>query len=466
MAFKDLFWWLEGPQKIVWTPFWWIILIAVLFSIPGFWIWWWLFVPFILMVRLQSLYLWWLGWDFWYGKQKWAVLEVVPPKEILAPLTAMEDVFSVVWTLGDRANWREVWCEGELPKFPYWFSWEIVSVEGKVHFYLRFLAEHRHLIESILYSHYPEIEITKVQDYTKNIPQNIPNEEWDFYGEDYKLGRKDFFPIKTYSKFFEPQGERISQEEKRIDPIVSLLEGMARLGPGEQAWLQIITVPLLDEEIPWRDEAKKEIAKIARRKEKSKKTILEIILDELAIMLHFMFSGKPEEYEESLEKALSPAVSDLGEREMLITPGEREILTAIEEKIKKVAYKVNIRGLYIAKRNAWKGAHGKIIRSYFPHFATANLNHFRFSTKTRTKVNFFMRERLKYYRQKRMFMNYVLRFPPLYPTLVGEANPILNAEELATIFHFPTRLTGAIAPTTERVEAKKAGPPANLPVEE
>jgi hypothetical protein len=63
-------------------------------------------------------------------------------------------------------------------------------------------------------------------------------------------------------------------------------------------------------------------------------------------------------------------------------------------------------------------------------------------------------------------MNYLRRFPPLYPNLVGEGNPVLNTEELATIFHFPTKISGITIPTVTPVEAKKAGPPPNLPVED
>jgi hypothetical protein len=42
--------------------------------------------------------------------------------------------------------------------------------------------------------------------------------------------------------------------------------------------------------------------------------------------------------------------------------------------------------------------------------------------------------------------------------------PILNTEELATIFHFPIKVTGLVAPTMTRVESKKGGPPPNLPM--
>ena len=60
----------------------------------------------------------------------------------------------------------------------------------------------------------------------------------------------------------------------------------------------------------------------------------------------------------------------------------------------------------------------------------------------------------------------VLRFPPAFPDRSASAyNPILNSEEMATLFHFPLRVSGMVGPTMGKVESKKAGPPPNLPTE-
>ena len=458
--FKDYFWWLETVYQVAIKPFYWIVLVVLVFTLPFVRVWWWLLTPIILMFPLKTLYRWWIAWDHWYKQGKWVMLEIIPPKEILTPFKAMEDVFSVMWTIYDDSNWRETWCEGQLPHYPYWASWEIVSIEGEVHFYVRLLDVHRHILESVIYSHYPEVEISEVPDYTKNIPQNIPNKEWDLYGSDFYLLKEDAYPIKTYSAFFEPSGERISKEEKRIDPIISLLEDMAILGPGEQAWLQIMTVPITDKESSWREEAKKIINKIARRPAKKSKSTIEKIGD----MASEIISG-PLSAEEARERSLSASASEEGEREMLITPGEREVISAIEEKMKKAAFKTSIRGIYVAKRDNFDNKHRKVVESYFPHFYTQNLNVLKYGAKTRTKVHYIWRNRRKYSRQRKIFRNYVERFAPLFPRLASWGTFILTAEELTTLYHFPTRITALTAPTVPRVEAKKGGPPSGLPTE-
>ncbi|MBU2540138.1 hypothetical protein KJ786_03195 [Patescibacteria group bacterium] len=465
MKFKDYFFWLEVPERVIWKPFWSLFLSAIVLLVPVINVWWWLIIPIFLVYHLQTYYLWWISWDFEYKKQKWVMLELIPPKEVLAPFSAMDDVFNVVWSIIDSANWRETWCEGELPICPYWCSWEIASIEGKVHFYVRCLAQHRNIIESVLYSHYPEVEIVETSDYTKNVPQDIPNEEWQIYAEDYILGRGNAYPIKTYSKFFEPQGEKISQEEKRIDPIASLLENLATLDPGEQFWLQIIINPAVDHEIPWKEEAKKIINKIAKRPEEKK----ESFWDMLGNMFNELFAGITGSAgvdDKGKAKSLSPAKSESTEREMIITPGEREILSGVEEKIKKAAYKTNIRAVYIAKKGSFKGPNGKIARTYFMHFAAANLNYIRFSLDTRTKIHYILRKTRERLRAKKIFRNYIKRYPYKFPVLFGEGNPILNTEELATIFHFPTKISGISSSAVAGVEAKRGGPPANLPFEE
>lgn len=454
--------WITWVRKVVWDPFWWIFLFAIILWVPFLRVWWWFFLPIMLVSQLKTLYLWWIDWDFAYAKSKWKMYEITPPKEVLTPFKAMEDVFTVIWPIWDNGNWRERWIEGELDNAPFWMSWEIASTEGSLHFYMRMLAGHKTMVESVLYSHFPEIEINEVPDYTKAVPQNIPNEEWDMYGEDYELPRPAAYPIKTYEKFFEPQGEKISAEEKRIDPMASLLEMLSKLGPGENYWFQFITIPIADVDDPWKKEGEKIIKKIAKAPTKKELTFLE----DLWYTLRMIIVGP--EKEGSGEKAtyswLDPTKGEEGEREMVLTPGERELLTEIDNKMKKAAYRVSIRGVYVAKRENWKAPHRVLARSYFSHFSTQNMNRITLVGSTRPKVHYIWRKRRAFLRARRMMRNTILRFPPLFPDR-SSITCILNAEELATIFHFPIKITGLVAPSMTRIESKKGGPPSNLPVE-
>lgn len=66
-----------------------------------------------------------------------------------------------------------------------------------------------------------------------------------------------------------------------------------------------------------------------------------------------------------------------------------------------------------------------------------------------------------------MFRNAVNRFPPLFPKrMSSDLNPILSTEEMATLYHFPLRVSGMVSPSMASIESKKAGPPPNLPISE
>ncbi len=464
MKLPSYLFWLDSVKQIVWDPFWWLILFLIILWVPFLRVWWWVFLPIMLASQLKVLYLWWIGWDYDYAKQKWVLLEITPLAEMLMPLKAMEDVFSAIWPLYDGGNFREVWCDGELNNGPYWCSWEIVSIEGKIHYYLRFLQQNRLGIESALFGNYPDLEIREVTDYVKLVPSTVPNDEWDMYGEDWDLDRPDAYPIKTYEKFFEPQGERISAEEKRMDPIISLLEAMGKLGPGEHYWMQFTTVPILDYDEPnWRKEGIKIINKLAKRKEKKEDTLM----GDLTYVAKQVIMGPEKEGSGDSAKYSWEEDEETGEERVSLTPGEREIITEIENKLKKPAFRTNIRGVYVAKRDAWKAVHKNLSRIYMGHFSTGDLNFLRFQAKTRPRVHFFMRKRRVFLRARKMLKNAIARFPPLYPDRMSDdLCPILSTEELATLYHFPFKISGMVTPTLEKVESKKAGPPANLPVDE
>ena len=55
-------------------------------------------------------------------------------------------------------------------------------------------------------------------------------------------------------------------------------------------------------------------------------------------------------------------------------------------------------------------------------------------------------------------------FPSFFPLNPRNTKFILNTEEVASLFHFPTE-AAAPAPGAPRVEAKKRGEPSELPVE-
>jgi len=155
---------------------------GIIFWIPFLRPWWWFFAPIFLSIQLRTLYLWWLAWDFTYPKEKWVMLEIIPPREVLTPIKAMEDIFTVMFnTLADTANFREIWCEGELDNTPYWMSYELISIEGAIHILARVSSKHVKMLENALYSHYPELEMHEVSDYSEVIPKNIPNDEWDMW---------------------------------------------------------------------------------------------------------------------------------------------------------------------------------------------------------------------------------------------------------------------------------------------
>ena len=425
--------------------------------------WWWIFLPLILFFPLKFFYLWWLRWDVWYKKKEWILLEIKPPAEALKPFKAMEDIITLFWGIYDSPLWRERWCEGAFPRFPYWMSFEIACIKSETHFYLRILEDWRNMVESAIYSHYPEVEISLVEDYTKNVPQNIPNEKWDLYGEDFTLLKDDVYPIKTYSMFFEERPE-VAIEEKRLDPMNSLLEALSKLQLGEQYWLQIGAIPILNQDIPIFNRGRALANKLAKRPEAKKP---KPIWQETAEIL---VTGKPAEEKKEEVGLIAP--------ELRLTAGEKEILKGVETKMEKQCFNCWIKILYLYKKDEpYSIANSRIGRGYFLHFATSHLNGIRFASEARTRIHYWLRERRLYLRKRRHFRYYCQRlpmsfpwnlegkviYPPFYPRSgLKRTAFVLNAEELATIYHFPVKV---IPSTVPRVEAKKAGPPPGLPME-
>jgi len=412
--------------------------------------WWWLPLPFILIRPLFYFWLWWRR-TLWYNNINWVLLEIKVPAEQAKTPKAMEQVLASFTAVYSGPNTRETWFDGEID---LWLSLEIVGIDGIPHFFIRCPTDKRNLIESGIYSQYPDAEIFEAEDYVENIPQGIPDGDWDFWGRTMILKKDDPYPIKTYKDFSAPQ----EKEEKIVDPVASLLEGIGKLKKGEQIWIQFLIRPMMGGEVGLKEEGEKLRDKLAKRSVE-KKAEPKPILFEAGELLVFGPSEKKEEKKE--ERDLFPP-------EMRLTPGERDIVEAIEEKISKPPFQVVTRMMYLGHKDAYFGANASILYGFFNSFGTQNLNWIGSEGKVSTKVQWFFSKRRVYARKKRMFWLYKLKLPPFpgysdfWSGKIGIS--IMNNEEIATMFHFPSRLV-APAPTMVRVESKKGEPPPELPTE-
>lgn len=134
---------------------------------------------------------WWLKWRRleYFKNRKYVLLEIKLPEDLKKPTKAMEDVFNSMYMVAiehDPGMFREIWIEGASTRFTS-FSLEIVGIDGETHFYIRIDDYLQHLVESMLYAQYPDLQITVADDYTKKVPEHIPNKEWEIEARDWVL---------------------------------------------------------------------------------------------------------------------------------------------------------------------------------------------------------------------------------------------------------------------------------------
>jgi len=422
--------------------------LSPIFSIiwPIFKTWWWVLPPVLLVKPVINLWLWQKREAAWKARE-YVLLEIRIPEDVLKPIKAMEDVFASLAILDiTPGNFREKWIEGDSDIWPS-ISFEIVGLGGETKFFIRTHKAYQDTVESAIYSHYPDVEIHKAQDYTKFIPQDMPNKEWDFDGRDFTLKKESCYPLRTYKEFEPAEGVK---EEKRMDPMAGLLEGFSKLKSGEQVWIQFLLHPAVISD--WIDEGEKIRDKLVKRTGPAPRKPM--VKEAAEILIH----GVKEKKKEEEEGGIPP--------EMKLTPGEREIVKRIEEKISKYGFDTSIRIMYFGKGDDFFKPHIQLPITYLKSFDTKNLNFFTGIGATSTKVKsvfWWMDKRRIFLRKRKMFRNYILRVRPFFPHKGKIA--VFNIEELASILHFPGRAVAA-APSVERIEARKGEAPPGLPTDQ
>jgi hypothetical protein len=406
---------------------------------------WWIVTPIVTGLFFWEAYRLFLHVRF-LDNINWVLLEIKVPKNVLKTPKAMEQIFAAAhapYSYGFHfleKHWRGL--------EEYFFSFEIVGRAGETHFYLRTPSHFRNMMESAIYGQYPEAEITEVEDYLEQLPHVLPNKELDVAGFEEILRGPDPYPIRTYPMFED------AVEERRIDTMGSFVEALSKMKGSQQFWFQLIIVPTGEE---FRKEGEEIIKKLLGLDEKKEKKggffpdfDIGISLGE-AIVAPFKHPGeaKPKKDERKTDFT-----------RFIISPSDKAITEAIQEKISKFGFETTVRFLYLERRGETRDAdkHVFLGHGYIRQFNTTNLNQLR-PDKATTSASYavrglFKKTRLRW--RKRVLYE-------RYRHFTQQAHkPILNIEELATIYHFP--ITAVSTSELEKVESKKGTPPAALPI--
>ena len=381
---------------------------------------WWL--PVVLIYFASNLWLYYQRSKF-INKMQWVMLEIKIPRELFKSPKAMEVVNNIFFQTFD-GNKLDRFFKGVIKA---WFSLEIVSLGGEIHFYIRTQKFHRNLIEAQVYSQYPTVEISEVEDYVNNVPPyGTPSSDWRIWGTEFKLSKEDSYPIKTYVDYGLDEDPK---EEFKVDPITPVIEFLGSIKPSEQVWLQILVMATLDrfskpgtwfKKQDWRKDSAALLEKLLRR--------------------------------EKLEPGQFPP---------RLSPGEEEVIKAVERSVSKIGFDCGMRAVYLAKEGSYDASRVVGLLSSVKQYGSLHLNSFKAMNRTSFDYPWQDFRGIRLEHKKRVIFDAYRRRSWFHPP--HKRTPfVLNAEELATIYHFPGQV--AATPTLQKIESKRGEPPADLPV--
>ena len=307
------------------------------------------------------------------------------------------------------------------------------------------------MVESAVYSQYPDAEITEVENYTDEFKHlRFPNDEYDIWGTEFVQDNNPAYPIKMYKEFEHMAGRPEAQFK---DPMASLMDLYGSLGRGENLWFQIIIKPI---GFDWMDRLDEEVGNILGEKKKSKNNFLnkgaDILLEGINVTAGAIV-GTPE------SETVSRDDSDEAMTMMNLKPKQQKQIEAIHDKTSKLGYDFKMRMIYLAKKDVLdkaKAVSGFV--GFMKQFKIMDLNGFKPDLdRTGTSAAYFFAKKHLEYKKNRIFNNYIER-----SMTAGRKAGLLNIEEIATVWHFPLEAV-VKAPLVQKTPGKKAEAPMSLP---
>ncbi len=382
---------------------------------------------------------------------KWVLLEIQVPRDVIKTPAAMELIFSnALYHKSIKGFWEEFMIGAPW----LWFSLEIVSIDGRVHFYIRTPSRIRDLVETQVYAQYPQAKVIEAEDYVWNVPQYKKDGDWNMWGCEFTKMKDDAQPIKTYKQVEEMKSG--TKEEFKIDPITPIIEFLGSLPKGQQLWIQIVV----------RQSIKKYHSHTGK---------------------HVGFVEHAEEHMKEMLKIYTKYGKGAGQGGIdtfeVRAPGFLDpIIKQMVVIIQQIHFDTGIRVVTLSdKRLTTEDQFNNLRRNsrlLFRQFAQPYSNELNrigatqfdapWSDPTGLALTSIKKRMLNFYRMRTFFhppIQYAFKYPAIFSMFFPSGKPqifVLSSEELASLYHFPGMVSET--PSFKRIESKIAKPPSNLPI--
>jgi hypothetical protein len=320
-------------------------------------------------------------------------------------ISVMETIFS---TLGSLSAQKGIgaWLFGRKDQF----SFEIVFHRNLVSFYVAAPTMMRAFLEQEVHAQYAHAEIEEVPDYNIFSPTGV------VLGSYLKLRRPSVFPIKSYRKM-------------DTDPLNSLTNALSKLQEDEGAAIQYV---VRSAPKTWRTEG----LRIARSMQQGKK------LSDVNRNSSGSMKGLGKDIA-SVAFGTPASQQKKADEPYRLSPLEEEMVKGLEEKASKAGLQVNIR---VAVSSKTPQTAQRALNDILGAFGQYNIYEY---------GNSFMKA------MPRMRTALVKHF--IYRHFDERYAMVLNAEEMASLYHLPSPATET--PKIDWLLSRKALPPSNIPAD-
>lgn len=401
-----------------------------------------IWLPVILLMASWRIWMWYVQSLYLSGRNP-ILLEMKVPREITKSPRAMEIAFSLFSiSSGETTFIHRAW-KGQVRPF---FSFEIASFGGELHFYIWTWRNYKSEVESAIYGQYPEVELYEVEDYATKFEfdpskHSVFCTDWRleaYHGVSASSMAINAYQPKSYIDF---ELDKDPKEEYRVDPLATVLEFMSNIEPQEQIWLQIIirkcgkqgVLFTQDQDHEWIHVVEHEVEKVRTRAAiMDTDVVRELGVGEDERQPQPRATWKQQEQMKAMERHLGKYPFETGARGVYITTGHMHGPT------------------YTGTRWLWKPLGNPQYMSQLRPRRWHNPYDYPWQDVGDFRYNLHAKRFFDAFRRRSYFHT-----PWITPT------NILTNETLATLWHPPSSTVQA--PGLRRIPSTKATAPANLP---